>query len=252
MLNLNYYYRKNRALIDKYLAALDAELPEKIYLSDEDCGGNFGNITDTLLYNYNLNSNCYAGATKLVIVPSELKIVIKIGASGSLYEIEPDDEDDNPIFEYDDFSQCPDGDYCETEYQTYQVIKNRYPAALPFFLPVMKIQCGIHTFYLQQTYDTTYGNVYHDEDYLSSSNRSQNIIRHKMNNSRYHDINLANDWLEVGCDKYGAEAVNALLSFLVKTTEGQRANGDFHQGNYGFYEGSLPMIFDYAGYAEFF
>jgi len=258
MMNLTHYYRKNHKMFERYFEALDEILPINVYLDyDTDEGGNFGDIEEELS-NYGLNASPAQGATRLVIMPEELDVVIKIGAAGVLCCNYTEDEDE----EYEskeDWRGCRSANYCEDEINAYREIKHNYSAALPFFLPILTIVHGTHTYYIQQRIDTTYNNTeYADDEELvklykmrEPSYKSKDVVRHKMTNSRYDEIRLAPRWLAAGYEMYGADALNALCSYLIKTESGISANADFHYSNFGYVDGR-PVIFDYAGFHEDF
>lgn len=260
MLNLNLYCRQHSDILEKYLSALDNILPAELYLDYEnDDGGNFDSDIAGQLENYGLCASSAQGATKLVIMPEELDIVIKIGAVGGLfynYDYEDADDDEPCSFDenYELWRGCAADNYCEAECDAYDEIKTHYAAALPFFLPEKVIVHGDHTYYIQQSISFTYSDAecYHDDILNKTSHKSRTIVRHKLTNSRFEDVRLPNSWLAIGYEKYGAEALNALMSYLIKTESGIRANRDFHYSNFGFIDDDVPVIFDYAGFEEDF
>lgn len=261
MLNLNYYYHQHKELFEKYFSALDEILPEKVYLDYEnDDGGNFGDV-GAELSNYGLNADVAQGATRLVIIPDELDVVIKIGAVGGVFYSCPDDDDDSNetiTDSYKTWNGCYDDNYCISEVNAYDVVRADYSAALPFFLPIKVFYYDAHAYYVQQKIDITYSHYECSNDnemklykLKKPSYKSYEIVKHKMSNNRYEDVQLALDWMARGYEMYGADALNALLSYLVKTESGEAANADLHYSNFGFAEGR-PVIFDYAGFHEDF
>lgn len=259
MMNLNTYYHQHKDMFERYFSALDKVLPAEVYLDYEnDDGGNFGDVEGELYSNYGLSADVAQGATRLVIIPNELDVVIKIGAVGAVFYDYSDEDSDEATESYETWNGCYNSNYCESEVDAYGEVEWNYSAALPFFLPVKTFWHNDRIYYVQQKIDITYSNAECADDVdfkiyklRKPSDKSRKVIEHKMSNSRYEDIRLAFNWLARGYEMYGADALNALLSYLVKTESGEAANADFHYSNFGYVEGR-PVIFDYAGFHEDF
>ena len=178
------------------------------------------------------NYDYQIGATKLVIIPTDLDYVIKIPYNLATH-----------FGEYFDFNGLPKGfdDYCQYELSLYEIAEAEGWEEL--FLPIEYIgeYKGIPVYVQQKA-----------EEYLCcyinyASEDSRKIVENKRKEDRYYlSLSLPFDWVACCVDVLKSiEKVREFFRFLENT----KISRDLHRSNIGYFN-NKPIIIDYGGYFE--
>jgi len=172
------------------------------------------------------------GATKLVIIPTDLDYVIKIPYNLATFE-----------FEYFDFTGLPKGvkNYCEYELELYKIAKDKGWENL--FLPIEYIgKFKDIPIYIQPKAEE-YGKRFCD--YATEASK-QAIMNKRKEDKGFFFLSLPFDWIACCLDMlHSIENLRKFFCFL----ENEKISRDLHRANIGFYK-NKPVIIDYGGYFE--
>lgn len=172
------------------------------------------------------------GATKLVIIPTDLDYVIKIPYNLATH-----------FGEYFDFNGLPQGfdNYCEYELHLYEVAHDAGWGNL--FLPTEYIGnfAGIPIYIQAKAED--YINTYHD---YATEDSKKAIMNKRKENRNFIPLSLPFDWVACCYDVlHSFDKLRQFFCFL----ENEKISRDLHRANIGFYK-NKPVIIDYGGYFE--
>lgn len=196
------------------------------------------NFESDIIPYINLNNFEYRyGATKMVIIPSNLPFVIKIPFTG--------------LCEYNKFRLFSHGggkekwNYCELENELYNHIKKNHFEHV--FLNNVKIgeKEGI-PIYIQRKIDYTIREFNKkskmtDEEIAEEGER----ISDSLKSNRYYYIGTQSLWFKSLIKKYGIKYTESFLKFIRDDFH----ISDLHNENLGFINGD-PVIIDYAGFED--
>lgn len=225
-------------LVDSILNVLEDMIPSKFGRETSDFSQAMFDIEERLLEDYHVY--CASGASKFVIIPDELPVVIKIPLTGYWYNPYDvgDTDDERCDLEFECY--CEGGgpnhdDYCATEVDMYE---KAIEANVDDIFAETVLYTTKHNFlvYLQEKVTTC-------SDTLAITPSKESMA--KVSQMRSSQQIASEDWCASVIDYYGEDFYWRLQEFV---TEMQPDIGaDLHDGNVGFC-GSIPMILDYSGF----
>lgn len=177
-----------------------------------------------------------SGISKLVIIPDNEDIVIKIplcGQTNEYYDPDNEDSDESPIWYFSEAGGC--WDYCSLEEENYHRAKKR--GVDKFFAETEWI--GFvkgHPIYIQKRVAEVF-ELHRD----SSSYKNRQGTREKCKNLGVNCFHSC--WLSDFLSYYTEQDLFNLDMFLCDC-----GIGDLHGGNLGYMKDGRPIIFDYSDF----
>lgn len=201
---------------------------------------NFYNISNRVLGIDPEAEICF-GMSKLVIIPSDSNVVIKIPFNG-MY-----DEDEDYELIWCDFygaaGSIPD-DYCQSEYEKYLALKEQH---LECFVAETEFYTKVdHTNIFIAENVTSFNDLY-QETAPSPSKKSNDTAEQLRKNKRLYYLDTT--WLANCIDFYGEEKVEQFLQYCKNVDPDITA--DIHGGNFGYRKSdNSPCILDYSNFDD--
>lgn len=246
----------NHQIIDELIKAITPIPCEFGVMVEDDCGGgepiNFYDITKKVS-EIDPEAEVEYGLSKLVIIPSDSSVVIKIPFNGmdeyqyKEYDEENDDEDED----YDDgewvwsnfygaSGSIPD-DYCQAEYEKFLSLKDKnlecFVAETEFYSKVDSTNIFIAEKVIP--FDNLYKNI------PNPSKKSKETAEQWRKSRKLYCFN--EDWLANCIDFYGQEKVEKFINYCYN--DDNDIIRDLHGGNFGYRQkDNSPCILDYSDF----